>query len=667
MSSRKRSLRSGAGILAVVAIALVAYTCDEPEFDNRSITAQADSPSDDPPTARRQMLDELRKAHAMPRHTSDGGGRAWLTLDEGEAAVVGATSANAWTIVYEAGPEGIVEGGFVRLTVPRFWGWSSAQTFEPTYPGYTTASTDADGVSLDAEVAPEFWVDFRIRGRALAEGERVTIVYGAGPGLARADKYAEHDSRLWISVDGDGDGFPVLLEDSPSLDIEPGPPAQLVLTLPSTAKPGETVTLHLALLDAYGSAGTEFVGDVELAVVPDGLAAPAKVTLTPEDGGALRVELEVEESGVYRVLGRATSGDDEWLATSNPLLVESNVAPIRWADLHGHSNLSDGTGTPDDFLTYARDIAGLDVVCLTDHDHWGMLFLDENPHLWDQIRATATSYNDPGTFVSLVGYEWTNWIHGHRHVLYFEDDGDVLSSIDPDYETPAQLWDALRGKGALTFAHHSAGGPVATNWDYVPDPEIEPVTEVASVHGNSEAPDAPYRIYSALQGNFVRDVLDKGVQFGFIGSADSHDGHPGLAGLASPSGSGIAALLTDDLTRRGVYDALRARRTYATNGPRIILRAAIDTHKMGTTLPESDSDQTALLFLRAIGTAPLAGIEVIRGGETIATIPGEELWDLATTVELEPLRAGEYVYVRVIQVDRGTAWSSPFFVEASAD
>ena len=657
--------RTAVGMLAVVGAALLVYTCGGSSSTGGDLTHSFDDSSgapQDPPTARRRTLDDLREANALPRHSSDGGGRAWFELAEGETADVGALERRQWTIVYEAGPEGIVEGGLVRLTVPRFWGWSPAQTFADTYPGYTVASTDAEGVTLEALDVPEFWVDFRITGRALAEGERITIVYGAGPALAQADKYAEHDSRIWISVDGDGDGFPVILEDSPSIDVHAGPPSKLQMTLPSTAKPGESVVLRIALLDGYGSAGTDFTGDVELAVIPDGLVAPARVTIGPEDGGAIQINLEVEESGVFRVLGRAVSDERELLTTSNPLLVEKNVAPIRWADLHGHSNLSDGTGTPDDFLAYARDIAGLDVVCLTDHDHWGMIFLDENPHLWEQIRETTDRYHAPGSFVTVLGFEWTNWVHGHRHVLYFDGEGPLLSSIDPAYETPAQLWDALRGSSALTFAHHSAGGPIATNWDYPPDPELEPVTEISSVHGNSEAMDAPYRIYSALEGNFVRDVLDRGIQLGFIGSGDSHDGHPGLADLASPSGSGIAALLTDDLTRRGVYDALRARRTYASNGPRIILRVAIDTHVMGMSIPPTPDGEKSLLYIRAIGTAPLAGIDVIRGGEVIERIPGEELWDLATTVDLEALEPGEYVYVRVIQVDRGTAWSSPFFV-----
>ena len=93
--------------------------------------------------------------------------------------------------------------------------------------------------------------------------------------------------------------------------------------------------------------------------------------------------------------------------------------------------------------------------------------------------------------MTLLGFEWTSWLHGHRHVLYFADEGPLVSSLDEATDDPAELWKALRGQPALTFAHHSAGGPVATNWAFAPDPVLEPVTEVASVHGSSEALDAP--------------------------------------------------------------------------------------------------------------------------------------------------------------------------------
>ena len=212
---------------------------------------------------------------------------------------------------------------------------------------------------------------------------------------------------------------------------------------------------------------------------------PAQVAL--RDGNA-EVPVVVRSPGILRVRATGLGGR---AARSNPLVVLPQTPRILWADLHGHSNLSDGTGTAEDYFRYARDVAGLDVAVLTDHDHVGRRPLDATPEFWAEIRKQVAAFNDPGRFVTVLGFEWTSWIHGHRHVLYFDGDGAVISTADPAYTSPLQLWDALRGKRALTFAHHSAGGPIATNWAFPPDPVLEPVTEIVSVHGNSESPDAP--------------------------------------------------------------------------------------------------------------------------------------------------------------------------------
>jgi hypothetical protein len=652
------------GVLGVLSIAALAHTCSDraptsPPGNTRDALDQSPQ-AGLPPTARPDMVEELRRARDLPRHASDGGGRAWIDAQASSDARAGRTG--RWTLVYEAGEAGIAEGGFVRLTVPRFWDWSAAQTTEPDAPGYTTAECLAKGLRLETRDAPGWWVDLVVRGRALASGEQIRIVYGAGPGGAVADRYAERDSRFWITVDGNGDGYGSVLASSPGVDVAPGAANHLSVLWPSTAEPGDEVLLRIAFLDASGSRGVEFEGEVELVGAPEGLDLPERVTLDAAMAGVTAVPVRVNGSGVFRVLARAADDEGEFLAASNPLLVEKGIAPVHWGDLHGHSNLSDGTGTPEDYLAYARDVAALDIIALTDHDHWGMLSLDEHPELWEHIRTVTEQAHEPGRFVTVLGYEWTNWIHGHRHVLYFGDDGPVLSSLDEATETPRGLWDALAGMPALTFAHHSAGGPVATNWkDFPPPPELEPVTEVASVHGSSEALDSPSRIYSPLAGNFVRDALGRGYRLGFVGSGDSHDGHPGLAHLAGPAMGGVAAILTADLTREGVRSALLARRCYATNGPRILLRAALDGHPMGSSVPAKPGQ--ALLYTRAIACAPILRIELIRGAEVVETLEDGEHWDVETAFQPTDLEPGEFLYVRVVQEDGGTAWSSPFFVE----
>jgi hypothetical protein len=263
----------------------------------------------------------------------------------------------------------------------------------------------------------------------------------------------------------------------------------------------------------------------------------------------------------------------------------------------------------------------------------------------------------------VLGFEWTSWIHGHRHVLYFDDEGDVKSSVAPEYESPLQLWRSLAGTSSLTFAHHSAGGPIPTNWDIPPDPVLEPVTEIVSVHGSSEALDSPVPIYSPVRGNFVRDALDRGYRLGFVGSGDSHDGHPGLAHLGAPTG-GLAAILSEDRTREGVLEALRQRRVYASNGPRILLRTALGSHPMGATVPVPAGGELSLeLFVHAVAPAPLARVDLIRSGEIVDSVAIDDVTEVLLQRPVAGLRAGEYVYVRVVQVDEGAAWSSPIFFE----
>jgi len=612
---------------------------------------------EEPPTAVWPTVRQLEEDLAAERHPSDGGGRAWL--EPGEDGTVPAArimQPGRWTVVYEAGPLGVAQGGAIYFQPEPFWEWSAPQDLGQDGPGYTTVATDAEGVELAPETLRGM-LAVEVRGRALAAGERVRIVYGAGRAGARADRFAERGAHFWIGVDGDGDGVRANLKDSPTVHVLPGPPERLSLVLPSVARPGERVRLTVAVLDYMADTDVEFEGTVAIGGGPPDLA----VVLAKDDRGRRTVELPVGEPGVLRLVGTVVIDGRDVRAESNPLLVSPDAPRLFWGDLHGHSNFSDGTGLPEDYFRYARDVAGLDVIALTDHDHFGGLFLDQNPDLWEAIKHQVAAFHEPGRFVTLLGYEWTSWIHGHRHVLYFGAEGEVHGSLDPEVRTPRQLWARLAGQPALTFAHHSAGLPVPVNWSFAPDPVLEPVTEVMSVHGSSEAADSPAQVRGAIPGNFVRDVLDHGFRLGFVGSGDGHDGHPGLAHLSPQYGwrvdssgvermgnGGLAGIFAEELTRESVLAALRARRVYATSGPRIFLEVEL---------------RTDALSIDALGTAAIDYVDVIRTGAVFSRTRVAPEREVHGELAVEGLEAGEYVYVRVVQVDGGMAWSSPVFVD----
>jgi hypothetical protein len=615
-----------------------------------------------PPGAIPELVESLRESLATTPHPSDGGGRAWLEQMPGDPEFAIAGAPGRFTLIYEVGPEGIAVGGMIYFQVSPFWEWSTPHVEEPDLEGYTVLTANDEDIQFDASTLDQQLLGLRVSGRALRAGDQIKLVYGAGPAGAIADAFTEKNSRFWFAVDGDGDGFRVFLEDSPGIDVLSAPPSQLRVTLPSVVRPGKPFRITIAALDPRANTGYPFEGRITLTSTPTELelelAEP--VIFVASDRGRKTFEAIVREPGVIRVRAESENG---LIGDSNPMLVASDGQNIFWGDLHGHTSLSDGTGTVEDYFIYARDVSALDVVAITDHDHWGILQLDEHPEFWEETKTQTRRFHQPGRFVTLLGYEWTSWIHGHRHVLYFEDEGEIYSSISLDYETPTQLWDALRGKRALTFAHHSAGGVMPTNWAIPPDPVLEPLTEIASVHGSSEALDSPNLIYDSVPGNFVRDVLDRGYRFGFLGSGDSHDGHPGLAHLVMESG-GLAAIITDTLTRESVLEALRARRVYATNGPRILLRTALDSHPMGALIPKPEAGGFGgELFIQVIAEAPLERVDLIRSGKLVDSIPIDGLLEITLGREIENLVSGEYLYVRAVQEDSGAAWSSPIYVE----
>lgn len=634
------------------------------------------TPTAENPWAHPEIKAELLLDRSVVRDPSDGGGTArLLELPPEGPRPVPASSRQSFVIEYEAGPLGIAPGGTIFFQVSPFWGWELPQTGTDQRGGFLRATTQVDGVNLLTTPLTQGLVAIEVGGPGLRAGDRVRIEFGAGATGTRVDRFAETGERLWLAVDGNGDGVRKLIEASPSVDIMAREATRLHLALPGSAAVDALVPLTVALLDRAGNSGMPWSGQIDFALegAQEGMEIPASVALLPGDHGRKTIEVKVSAPGIYRVSAVARpSGMTEPgpAAQSNPLVVQAApTETLLWGDLQVHTQLSDGSGSTLENLVYARDAAGIDVVALTDHDHWGLKALDDFPEVWEQQLSEVQAFHEPGRFVTVPGFEWTNWVEGHRHVLFFGDSSpELLSSLDERYDTPPELWAALAGKDAMTIAHHSAGGPVPTDWSIPPDPDLEPLTEIVSVHGSSESADSPMPIYKAKPGNYVRDALDRGYRLGFLGSSDGHDGHPGLAGIASGGKSGIAGIWVEGeqpRTRAAIASALRARSVYATSGPRIYLRVDLDGLPMGSVLDApigSEADGSQVLSWEIAAETTLERLDIIRRGATTISIRLEGERDMMGSMEMPVLGPGDWLYLRVIQRDGGAAWSSPFFV-----
>jgi hypothetical protein len=436
-----------------------------------------------------------------------------------------------------------------------------------------------------------------------------------------------------------------------------------------------------ALVPSY--AGTVFLSSSD----PKALV-PESYTFEVADEGVARVPVTLS-GGLQTVTVEAPGVQAE---SSNPVLVRGPVralgkaALVRrkrnlyWGVLQQHTAVGGhGTQSPRFAYEYARNVARLDFLALTEH-------CSTTAYRPDYSFGVAREFDEPGRFVTFEAFEWSSIQQGHRHVLFRDGrhqpnlcDRDV--GVNPTVVLTPTLDDlrtALTGVDALVVLHHTAwhqpseAGVVVDVQLGDPSWSQQGLFEVFSHHGSSEcANNAPYVIHDdpldqwpAEKRVFLRDVLEQGFRVGVVAGTDDHFGMPGsqMDGSQSYSRKGITAVYADELTRDSLWEALLARRTYGTTGARILLGFWLDGREMG-----EEYSSSSVLHGRVVvaGTDTIDRVEVFRDGHTLTGVfPGTAATD--TFQFTEPAVPGgetRSYYVRVTQADGHLAWSSPIWVE----
>lgn len=197
--------------------------------------------------------------------------------------------------------------------------------------------------------------------------------------------------------------------------------------------------------------------------------------------------------------------------------------------------------------------------------------------MWARVTEAAEQHNVPGTFTSLIGFEWTSGPNGNNlhRVVVFKDGKDKADQIIPfstyDSVDPERLWDWLQqyedttGGQVLALAHNGnlsnglmfddvtlSGDPLSTSYA-TRRARWEPIYEVTQMKGDSEAhpllsPDDTFADFETwdtgsfgeesktpdmLPREYAREALKRGLaykaklgvnpfKFGMVGSTDAH-------------------------------------------------------------------------------------------------------------------------------------------------
>jgi hypothetical protein len=359
----------------------------------------------------------------------------------------------------------------------------------------------------------------------------------------------------------------------------------------------------------------------------------------------------------------------------------SRLVPNSWvvhADMHNHSQFSDGAGDPLEFYASTRT-SGLDAAALTDHAtladglpespctvfaaqadaHAGCNSLAGlHEGTWQRTRQLADQHDAAGTFTAVRGFEWSSPTLGHMNVWFSEEFTDPLHTGGlgtPDdlarfaetegFPFSGEAADALQ---AILAATPAAGLGMRAWYEWL---KSDPATAVLGggadgIFGFNHPGREPGRfsdfafdaglvercvsleLFNKNEDYFfeLTDVgrpspliacLDAGWKPGLLGVSDYHGTDWGF-----PEDRGRAGMWVDRLDRGGLREAMENRRFFATNLKGLRLDATANGARMGSIFGHR---QGVVSFALDIDRGPAwygheLHVQVLQTGSVVPTI-----------------------------------------------
>jgi hypothetical protein len=324
---------------------------------------------------------------------------------------------------------------------------------------------------------------------------------------------------------------------------------------------------------------------------------------------------------------------------------------LYFGDLHSHTELSDGTGTPWEAFENGT-VAGADFMALTEHvqfwhayDAWVMK-TDE----WEELVAAADYYTTED-FVAIPAYETWMLANCGEVNVYNVPELPPVTNLGYRFDRLPNFYDWLiEQPGAIgQFNHPLYVSDNFMDFDYY-----------------NEARDVGMCIIEAYNGEYYDPsytlALDAGWHVMPSSNSDTH------AGDWIWNHEMRTVLLAESLTRAGLYDAMSACRGYATLDKNLRVEYTLNGAVMGSNLSNADGVYDAWIKIEdpdGTDADMITLVEIVTdGGDVIASFPTS-----GTSVEITATLGSDdarYFFVRVttasplnLEEPGITAWTAP--------
>ncbi|KAJ5772224.1 hypothetical protein N7520_002753 [Penicillium odoratum] len=503
---------------------------------------------------------------------------------------------------YEVGASGLADGAWIKGTFKFYSDWALFQTSDRTkdnyvsaeyipntlFPDQTPATVQSLGIRFDQkghERPFQKAVIVDVQDGYMNPGDRIVIRLGDrryGARGTRAQTFVEKDFRWRFYIDPVGTSRFAPIQPDISWDILAGPIHRIQTVSPRVLQPSVPFPVHSHAEDIWGNV-TSDLGDLsfELKISDKHLKVVRAREVSLSSHGwtnAIFSNLSIESDGDYTVDVTLKAQDTNIIASQRTLITvcsDLSVPKALFGDLHVHSDDTVGTESSIYNFSYGREIAALDVLGYTAND------FQITKDRWDGTTELIKSLNKPGEFVIFPGNEWcgNSAAGGDHNVVFladpainppefpFDRHGNVARSFEWSEHGPKDLvpgaWPldevyciyAREAENHLLIPH-VGGRRCNLAWNH---PRLERLVEIGSAWGQFEW--------------LLRDAVRRGWRLGVCANSDEHRGRcgggvPGTAVFGTRGG--LTGILASRLERQDVADALRARRTFATTGQRLV-------------------------------------------------------------------------------------------------
>ncbi len=548
-------------------------------------------------------------------------------------------------ITYTPGPVPIQKGGVIRILTP-FTSFSApCEKIEERF-YYTSPKA-----KLSVKQAPYafqfrgYVYDITVESGEFCQGDSFTLLHTnlSDRGIT-VQPYIQDEVYFlgWEDSTGRGIFNPLPLSQCAKFEVVPNLPRRIRVKAQQLMRPGESLACELLVLDDWYNPTFTFSGTLEISLSGEGTCVKQTV---PVNCSRAECVFENLQSGFYVLEARGEGLKPEKLSV---YVDDGNTTRLYYGQLHAHSEVSDGTFTPEHYFHYGKEYGMLDFCSLTDHD-WEVVEHARNKdnQKLGRLREICNRYNEDGRYATIIGYEWMG-NEGHINVYFSGDENlDVYSGNvsllkqNRMYCTQKEFVDAYRGREDVILIPHISHGSSLDTFDET----LEPAVEIYSMWGYSEDTSACRKDMPGF-----KQFLSEGKKFALIGGADAHHGMPGQTGLHSKYTmlrfrEGLACVLSDQLTRKDIFRNLKERNCYAVTGERILL------------LPKVVCSEDALdVELIIGGTNPVISAEVIGNAGTLLMLQPNRITAIEKIRIPRTHVENEFYYIKVTQNDGEKAY-----------